>query len=120
MKRSLCWGRAAGEKVSEEESDGYLALVMLFLAATSLAVSGSGSDVGMGEFCRRERPSLARESVQQVSAQVVVERRDGWGVGEAHQEVWHRTLFSCQLEGKVGHLVDVWSLILVWFEHVSW
>lgn len=44
----------------------------------------------------------------------------GWGLGGAHQEVWHRTLFSCQLEGKVGHLVDVWSLILVWFEHVSW
>lgn len=28
----------------------YLAFVMLFLAATSLAVRGSGSDVGMGEF----------------------------------------------------------------------
>lgn len=28
----------------------YLAFVMLFFAATSLAVSGSGSDVGMGEF----------------------------------------------------------------------
>lgn len=30
--------------------DFYLAFVMLFLAATSLAVRGSGSDVGMGEF----------------------------------------------------------------------
>lgn len=30
----------------------YLAFVMLFLAATSLAVRGSGSDVGMGEFWR--------------------------------------------------------------------
>lgn len=28
----------------------YLAFVMLLLAATSLAVRGSGSDVGMGEF----------------------------------------------------------------------
>lgn len=31
-------------------SNDYLAFVMLFFAATSLAVSGSGSDVGMGEF----------------------------------------------------------------------
>lgn len=30
----------------------YLAFVMLFLAATSLAVRGSGSDVGIGEFWR--------------------------------------------------------------------
>ena len=37
-------------------SEQYLAFVILFLAATSLAVRGSGSDVGMGEFwekCRR-------------------------------------------------------------------
>lgn len=40
--------------------------------------------------------------------------------GGAYQEVWHRTVFSCQLEGKGGHLVDVWSLVLVWLEHVSW
>lgn len=31
----------------------YLAFVMLFFAATSLAVSGSGSDVGMGEFWKK-------------------------------------------------------------------
>lgn len=29
----------------------YLAFVWLFLAAMSLAVSGSGSEVGMGKFC---------------------------------------------------------------------
>lgn len=42
------------KKVAKEELDCYLALVMLFLAATSLAVRGSGRDVGMGEFWRRK------------------------------------------------------------------
>lgn len=36
-------------------SKQYLAFVMLFLAATSLAVRGSGSDVGMGEFWKESR-----------------------------------------------------------------
>lgn len=31
----------------------YLAFVMLFLAAISLAVRGSGRDVGMEEFCEK-------------------------------------------------------------------
>lgn len=35
--------------------DFYLAFVMLFLAATSLAVRGSGSDVGMGEFWDKKK-----------------------------------------------------------------
>lgn len=38
----------------------YLAFVMLFLAATSLAVRGSGSDVGMGEFWKESRRIVFR------------------------------------------------------------
>lgn len=50
------------ERLAGEGSDVYLALVMLFLAATSLAVRGSGSDVGMGEFWGREQLSLMSQS----------------------------------------------------------
>lgn len=45
-------------KLKEENcvpvSKQYLAFVTLFLAATSLAVRGSGSDVGMGELWKKE------------------------------------------------------------------
>lgn len=36
---------------------------MLFLAATSLAVRGSGSDVGMGDFWRNEQENSVTERI---------------------------------------------------------
>ena len=34
--------------------------------------------------------------------------------------IWDWTLASSQFKGKVGNLVDVWSLLWVRFQHVSW
>lgn len=36
---------------------------MLFLAATSLAVRGSGRDVGMGDFWRKEQKNSVTECI---------------------------------------------------------
>lgn len=96
---------------TKENFKDNLAFVTLFLAATSLAVRGSGSVVGMGEFWKRSRETIQSPAMATGGADSCL---------VTYEKVWHWTVSSSQLEGEVGHLVNVWPLLRVWFEHVSW
>lgn len=66
----------------------YLAFVMLFLAATSLAVRGSGSEVGIGDFWGK----VKEKSVTECS--VIKNWTNCLQMSVAYEEIWHGTIFS--------------------------
>lgn len=93
------------EKTQKENyvhvSKQYLAFVMLFLAATSLAVSGSGSDVGMGEFWKKgRRIMLISKLLQQLKPRWLLHSGDlqrDLALDSLFQLIWRqsRTLGKC-------------------------